>query len=227
VLWDIDGTLVHTAGHGRDAFSAAFAAIFGRPADLSAVSMGGRTDHDIATEVLSAAGVADGAPHVPRMLAELELALGAVGERIAAEGQVTPGAPETLEAVRGRAGITQSLLTGNIEPNAELKLGAFGLDRFLDLEIGGYGSDPHTTRSDLVAVARDKAQRLRGLSVHAADTILIGDTPLDIEAARGAGARAIGVGAASFTAQQLLDAGAEAAFDDLCDTPGLISALEA
>jgi len=227
VLWDIDGTLVHTAGQGRDAFSAAFAAIFGRPADLTAVSMGGRTDHDIATEVLATGGVADGAAHIPRMLDELGLALGAVRERIAEEGHVTPGAPETLEAVRGQPGITQSLLTGNIEPNAELKLGAFGLDRFLDLEIGGYGSDPHSTRSDLVAVAREKVHRLRGVSVDAADTILIGDTPLDIEAARGAGARAIGVGAASYTRGQLLEAGAEAAFDDLRDTRGLMSALGA
>jgi len=227
VLWDIDGTLVHTAGHGRDAFSAAFAAIFGRPADLTAVSMGGRTDHDIATEVLATGGVADGAAHIPRMLDELGLALGAVRERIAEEGHVTPGAPETLEAVRGQPGITQSLLTGNIELNAELKLGAFGLDRFLDLEIGGYGSDPHSTRSDLVAVAREKVHRLRGVSVDAADTILIGDTPLDIEAARGAGARAIGVGAASYTRGQLLQAGAEAAFDDLRDTRGLMSALGA
>ena len=106
VLWDIDGTLVHTAGHGRDAFSAAFAAIFGRPADLTAVSMGGRTDHDIATEVLATGGVADGAAHIPRMLDELGLALGAVRERIAEEGHVTPGAPETLEAVGGQPGIT-------------------------------------------------------------------------------------------------------------------------
>jgi len=225
VLWDIDGTLVHTAGYGRDAFGEAFAAIFGRQADLTSVSMGGRTDHDIAIEVLAAAGVADGATHVPRMLDELAVALGAVRERIAEEGRPTPGARETLEAVAGWPGITQSLLTGNIEANAELKLGAFGLDRFVDLEIGGYGSDPHTTRSDLVGVAREKAERLRGVSVNAADTILIGDTPLDVQAARGAGARAIGVGAASFTRQQLLDAGAEAAFDDLRDTRGLLEAL--
>ncbi len=225
LLWDIDGTLVHTAGYGRDAFGDAFAAIFNRPADLTSVSMGGRTDHDIASEILASAGVADGATHVPRMLEELGLALGSVRERIAAEGHPTAGALQTLEAVAGLPDVTQSLLTGNIEANAELKLAAFGLHRYLDLEIGGYGSDPHTVRADLVAVAREKAQRLRGVSVEPADTILIGDTPLDVEAARGGGARAIGVAAASYTREQLLDAGAEVAFDDLRDTRGLLAAI--
>jgi len=225
VLWDIDGTLVHTAGHGRDAFGDAFAAIFNRPADLTSISMGGRTDHAIATEVLAAAGVPDGPTHVPRMLEELGLALSAVRERIAEEGHPTPGARGALEAVADLPGVTQSLLTGNIEVNAQLKLAAFGLDRYVDLEIGGYGSDPHTTRSDLVGVAREKAQRLRGVRVDATDTILIGDTPLDVEAARGAGARAIGVAAASYTREQLLDAGAEMAFEDLRDTRELLAAV--
>ncbi len=58
--------------------------------------------------------------------------------------------------------MTQSLLTGNIEVNAAVKLAAFGLDRLVDLEIGGYGSDRHEARADLVAVAREKAARLRG-----------------------------------------------------------------
>jgi len=225
VLWDIDGTLVHTAGHGRDAFSAAFGAIFGRPADLTTVSMGGRTDHDIATEVLATAGVADGAAHIPRMLDELGLALGAVRERIAEEGHVTPGAPETLEAMRGQPGITQSLLTGNIEPNAELKLGAFGLDRFLDLEIGGYGSDPHTTRSDLVGAAREKAARLRGLRVEVADTVLIGDTPLDVEAAHTAGARAVAVATGPYSLEELAETGADAVLADLQDFEAVLAAI--
>lgn len=225
VLWDIDGTLVHTAGYGRHAFGDAFTAVFERPTDLSAVSMGGRTDHDIATEVLAAAGVADGHTHVPRMLEELAIALDTVRERIAAEGHVTAGAREALAAVAAEPRFTQSLLTGNIEPNAQLKLAAFGLAELVDLEIGGYGSDPHRARSDLVAVAREKAERLRDVRVEPADTILIGDTPLDVQAAHGAGARAIGVAAASHTRDELLDAGAEAAFDDLRDTRRLLEAL--
>ena len=50
-------------------------------------------------------------------------------------------------------GVVNSLLTGNIQANAAVKVGAFGLDRWLDFEAGAYGSDPHHDRSDLVSVA--------------------------------------------------------------------------
>ena len=64
-----------------------------------------------------------------------------------------------LEALHGRDDLIQSLLTGNIQTNALLKVSAFDLDRWLDIEVGAYGSDPHEERSDLVAVARERARR--------------------------------------------------------------------
>ena len=70
-----------------------------------------------------------------------------------------------------------SLLTGNVEPNAAVKVGAFGLERWLDLEAGAYGSDPHERRSDLVAVAQERAAARYGEPTGA---VLVGDTPLDV-----------------------------------------------
>ena len=225
VLWDIDGTLVHTAGHGRDAFGEAFTAVFGREADLEAVEMAGRTDHMIAMAVLEGGGVTDGASHLDRMFEELARALEARRERIASEGHPMPGARDALEAVAERPGVTQSLLTGNIEVNAALKLAAFGLDRLVDLEIGGYGSDPHRTRSDLVAMAREKAARLRNVRAEAAETVLIGDTPLDVEAAKAAGARAVAVASGPYSFMELRSTAADAVLEDLCYLPALVSAL--
>ena len=98
-------------------------------------------------------------------------------ETIAAEGRAYPGVAEVLEALHGRDGVVQSLLTGNIEANAAVKVGAFGLDRWLDLEVGAYGSDPHERRSDLVAVARERAAARYGEPTGA---VLVGDTPLDV-----------------------------------------------
>ena len=51
VLWDIDGTLVDGAGHGRHAFDEAFRAVTGREPPEQ-VEMAGRTDRLIATAML-------------------------------------------------------------------------------------------------------------------------------------------------------------------------------
>ena len=225
VLWDIDGTLVRTGPHGREAFGAAFAAVFGREVDVSDLPMAGRTDHAITMALLEDEGIDDRESHLDRMFAELTSALEARREAIAAEGHATPGARSALEALGRRGDLTQSLLTGNLEINAALKLSAFGLADLVDLEIGGYGSDPHTTRSDLVGAAREKAARLRGLNVSAADTVLIGDTPLDVQAARQAGARSVAVATGPHPAAALRETGADAVLDDLSDLSALMAAL--
>ena len=150
VLWDIDGTLVNSAGHGRYAFEDAFRAVVG--GDPEWVDYAGRTDHQIALSMLDGS-----AEHLPAVLEQLATKLAARREAIAAEGHVYPGVPETLAALHEMDGVVNSLLTGNIEANAAVKVGAFGLDRWLDFDAGAYGSDPHERRSDLVAVARERA----------------------------------------------------------------------
>lgn len=226
VLWDIDGTLVDTAGHGRGAFGEAFSAVVGREADLEAVRMAGRTDQAITVALLEGSGVADAAGQLEPMLKALAVALEARRERIADEGAAKPGARAALEALAKRRDVVQSLLTGNIEPNAAVKLAAFGLERLVDLEIGGYGSDAHVSRSDLVAVAREKARRLRGVQVEPADTVLVGDTPLDIEAAHAAGARAVAVASGPYGADELERSGADIVLADLRDTAALVAAID-
>ncbi len=225
VLWDVDGTLVDTAGHGRHAFGEAFAAVFGRqPAD-DPVPMAGRTDHAIALDLLARNSIDDPERHLPEIFEALHDALHGRRDAIAAEGRPQPGVAEALSVVGAREDVLQSLLTGNIERNAEIKLGAFGLERHVDLEIGGYGSD-HGTRSELVGIARRKARERRGVDVPASDTVLVGDTPLDVEAAHSAGARAVAVATGPFRLDELEQARPDAALEDLRDTEALLAALE-
>ena len=225
VLWDVDGTLVDTAGHGRHAFGEAFAAVFGREPVDGPVPMAGRTDHAIALDLLECNAIEKGERHLPEMFEALHEALDGRRDAIAAEGRPQPGVPEALRAVAARDDVLQSLLTGNIERNAEIKLGAFGLERHVDLEIGGYGSD-HGTRSELVGIARRKARERRGADVPASHTVLVGDTPLDIEAAHSAGARAVAVATGPYRLDELEQARPDAALADLRDTAALMEALE-
>ncbi|HYN50257.1 MAG TPA: haloacid dehalogenase-like hydrolase [Thermoleophilaceae bacterium] len=215
VLWDIDGTLVHTAGHGRFAFEEAFRTVVGR--EPVTVDYAGRTDHQIALMMLD--GERD---HLPRVLEELGDALEARKEAVRRDGHAYAGVREVLEALHGRDDVVQSLLTGNIESNAALKVSAFGLERWLDFEVGAYGSDPHERRSDLVAVARERAAAKYGETTGA---VLVGDTPLDVQAAHEAQARAVAVMTGFADREALLESGPEALLEDYGDTAAAVAAI--
>jgi phosphoglycolate phosphatase-like HAD superfamily hydrolase len=224
VLWDIDGTLVDTGGHGREAFADALREVAGGRGELGDISMSGRTDHSIAIELFERNGVE--APHerLPAMFSALNRALDARREDITADGRVMPGVEQVIEALAGRDDVKQSLLTGNIEPNALVKLTALGLDGLLDTEIGGYGSDSGI-RPELVGIARHKAATLRGLDVDPAETVLIGDTPLDVEAAHASGARAVALATGRFDVTQLEASGADAVLADASDVEATVAAI--
>jgi len=228
VLWDIDGTLVDSAGHGRHAFEDAFRVVVGREPEW--VEYAGRTDHQIAMSMLN--GSSD---HLPALLDQLAAKLAERRDAIAAEGHVYPGVPETLAALHEADGVVNSLLTGNIEANAAVKVGAFGLDRWLDFEAGAYGSDPHERRSDLVAIARERASaryaqapggaRCAAMPSEPTGVVVVGDTPLDVLAAHEAGARAVAVATGFAELDALRESRPDALLQDLRDTDAAIRAI--
>jgi len=119
-----------------------------------------------------------------------------------------PGSRISTNALRELAGlpdIIQSVLTGNTREAAEIKLRTFDLDQYLDLDIGAYGADD--TRANLVKIARQRASAARGIAFAPATTVLIGDTPNDVAAARDGGARIIAVATGSDSARDLAAAG--------------------
>ena len=132
--------------------------------------------------------------------------------------------PAALSAVAARPEVISSLLTGNCAENARTKLGVFGLDSAVDLEVGGYGSDA-LVRGELVAIAQAKAASRDGFDPGRDVTVLVGDTPLDVEAGLTGGAYAIGVGTGRFTPSELRSAGADEAVADLADLDGFLAAL--
>jgi phosphoglycolate phosphatase-like HAD superfamily hydrolase len=224
VLWDVDGTLLNAGGVGADLYSAVFLRLFGRA--LEAVApMAGRTDRAIILETLTLAGVPEPRRHVDPFIAGLAAQAPSVRTAIAARGRALPGAAAALAALGPGRRVHQSVLTGNIRPLAEVKLAAVGLRDPLDLCIGAYGDD-HEERAELVQVARRRAAAVHGRSgFDGQDTVVVGDTPLDIAAALAAGARAIGVATGGFSAAALRSAGADIVLPDLVNTPLVLEAL--
>ena len=126
----------------------------------------------------------------------------------------------------GRAplGVVQSVLTGNVQAVAKVKLGAAGLTSHLDLDIGAYG-ESHEVRAELVHLARRNAAGRYGAGFAGQQTVLVGDTELDVAAALATGARVVGVATGGTTAEQLAAAGADAVLPGLADTAATLAAI--
>ena len=222
VLWDVDYTLVNAGGLGTRMYEAAFRELFGR--DLLAVaSKAGRTDRAIGLDTLALAGIAEPQAHVDDFLAVLARRSAAADGTVSDDVRAMPGASAAVAALAD-AGARQSVLTGNVRPLAELKLGLAGLGEHLDLDVGAYG-DAHEVRAELVAVARQAAREAYGADFGGASTVLVGDTSFDVAAALAADARVVGVATGSVSATELAAAGAHIVLPELTDTSLVLAAV--
>ncbi len=219
MLWDVDHTLVDVDGLGREAYDLAFLRRYGRPV-VHQPPMAGRTDRAIAHDVLRLNGAPTGDEHLEALRVGAETAFDELAHLLPVRGRALPGA---LDALTSAAGV-QSVLTGNLRRIAEVKLGPFGLVEHLDLDAGAYGWS-HAVRANLVGVARSAARRRYERSFEGRRTVLVGDTPLDVEAALLTGAGVVAVATGRYTVADLERAGAHVVLPDLSDTPGVVEAI--
>ncbi|MET7421952.1 haloacid dehalogenase-like hydrolase [Dactylosporangium sp. NPDC005555] len=219
VLWDVDHTLVDVDGLGREAYDLAFLRQHGRPV-AHQPAMAGRTDRAIAHDVLRLNGAPADEEHLEALRVAAETAFEELAHLLPVRGRALPGA---LAAVTSLAGV-QSVLTGNLRRIAEVKLGPFGLVEHLDLDAGAYGWS-HAVRANLVDIARTAARHRYGRDFDGRRTVLVGDTPLDVEAALATGAGVVAVATGRYTTGELAAAGAHVVLPDLSDTAGVGDAI--
>ncbi len=222
LLFDIDRTLVSAGEVGGAVFDRAIEAVLGE-APAQRVSMSGKTDPQIVREYLALLDRDDPA-YLSAVLQRLEAELAAASRQLARHGSPCAGAPELLQALAGDDRLHLSVLTGNIAPNAVVKLAAFGLDKWLDLETGAYGSDKED-REQLVPVALDRLAAMRGARLSPEETWVIGDTPRDYECARAGGAHCLLVATGRFQLDELESLGADAVLADLAATDVVVDLL--
>jgi phosphoglycolate phosphatase len=223
VLWDIDHTLIETRGVGGQVYAEAFAKVTGRPLEKMP-ELAGRTEPVIFREALKVNGVDPNENLYPQFAAEQARAYAAHLDELRTRGRALPGAAEALHALSERNDVLQSVLTGNTRPSSEIKLRAFDLDRYLDFDIGAYGTDDDT-RANLVDIARHRAEKAHGPNFDDGATVLLGDTPNDVAAAQASGARIIAVATGKDSATALDEAGAPTVLADLTDTPAVLAAI--
>jgi phosphoglycolate phosphatase len=224
LLWDVDHTLIENSGVSKAVYARAFQIMTGS-APKAQPSTDGRTDYDIMRNLFTANNApftAEGDASYPSALIE---AMSALHPRLITDGFVMPGVMDALEAVAKVPGIVQSVLTGNIRPNAEAKLRLLGGHaHVLDLDVGGYGSDD-AERPKLVGAAQRKASEKYGVVFDPASTVLVGDTERDVAAALEGGALIVGVATGVTTQEQLRQAGAHVVLPDVVDSAGFVEVI--
>jgi phosphoglycolate phosphatase len=224
ILWDIDHTLIENGGVSKETYALAFELLTGSVSSVCPTT-DGRTDFQIMYELLSANSV-DTEKYVE--IAQFEGVLAEAMERkvsqLTQRGHILPGVVEALTVLSAAPTVVQSALTGNISSNARAKLSAFNLDMWVDLEVGGFGSDDKI-RSNLVDVARQKVSKKYGIMFDRSSTILIGDTLFDVKAAHDGDARILAVATGVYSTTQLIEAGADVVLDSLADLDRFMAAL--
>jgi phosphoglycolate phosphatase-like HAD superfamily hydrolase len=224
ILFDIDGTLLSTNGAARRAFHRAMLEVYGTAGPIDTHVFNGKTDPQIARELLASEGFANGDVDtaMPRLF---ERYLHGMRQEIAHpahETSVYPGVRELLNVLETSDAALVGLLTGNIAEGAALKLTSAQLDHYFSL--GAYGSDSEH-RNELPAIAVQRAFERTGRNFSGKDIVIIGDTPSDVLCGQGLGVFAVGVCTGGFTRDDLLAAGADIVFDDLSETERVLDSL--
>jgi phosphoglycolate phosphatase len=205
VLFDVDGTLIESGGAGAASWRMAFEDLYGVAADIGQFTDAGMTEPEVAR--LTFEQVVGHEPSRAELARVMSRRLRHLPRAVAdSKGfRVLPGVEETLHRLVD-ADYLLGVTTGGMEAAAHIKLARANLNHYFC--FGGYGSDS-TDRTELTRRAIERGGRLLGGHLDPAETLVVGDTTHDIDAAHGAGAPAVGVASGHSTKQDLEAAGAD------------------
>jgi phosphoglycolate phosphatase-like HAD superfamily hydrolase len=213
VLFDIDGTLISSGGASDRAWKRAFKELQGVDVDVPAVTGKGVPDPQVGRVVFERAIGRE--PTQEEADALMRRRLDHLGEEVRkSPGYVVKeGVVELIDGLIGD-GLMLGLATGNVEEAAHVKLSRANLNRFFC--FGGFGSDS-PDRVELTKKALVRGDFVSGHTLERDRCFSCGDTPRDVEAAHGAGIRVVGVATGEYTAEELIEAGADAAIHSLVE----------
>ena len=228
LLWDIDGTLIRSlrVGGYKQYTIPVLEEIFGTSGTLTTMRVSGMTDLQIIAEALREEGLTH--QDIRHQIDQISQRLTEEARKVTGNGEpffeVLPGVRQTLQALQDHPRYQSALLTGNIEPMAQLKMELVGLQEFFKLP-GAFGDESHERRA-LPDLAAQRIRHKLKLDLAPEHFIVIGDTPNDIDCARHFGARAVVVGTGRFyTKEDLLACEPDAWLDDLSDVGLVIETL--
>src|SRR5438094_6064847 len=210
LLFDIDGTLIHSGGAGVQALKSAFKERFGIADDLHDIEIAGMTDSGIVVSILNK-------HKIPATNENLSAFLDSYVHFLSLElprrkGKLLPGVLKLLEKLKSRSHLVLALLTGNVSRGARLKLEHYGVWHFF--EFGAFADD-HRDRNQLGRFARSGATEKHRREVASSEIDVIGDTPRDIACGKALGARTVAVATGRTSRDELAKYQPDLLLDDL------------
>jgi phosphoglycolate phosphatase-like HAD superfamily hydrolase len=189
VLFDIDGTLVHTGHAGTQAFAKTFATEFNLHHGAEKMKFAGRTDVSLVREFFKIHALPETSEHFAQFFGRYVFWLDHILAR--SQTQICPGVWELIHALRALPEPpVLGLLTGNIQLGAEIKLRHFNLwDQFA---FGGFANN-HEERDHIAAAAFARGRRVLGEHLQPQEVVVIGDTPFDVRCGKFIGAKTLAV----------------------------------
>lgn len=200
LLFDIDGTLIHSGGSGKHAMEVAFEEIWGIPRNLENVLLAGQTDPKILQDAFQLHGIQWDDAKIAQFQQRYFGHLAEDMQRPRPKRRMMPGFPQLLEELKKMPDIHLGLLTGNWIRGAELKLEYFDLWKYF--EFGAFADD-EMDRNKLVPHALRRAEEKFGIRPQRDRVYVIGDTPRDIQCARPHGATAVAVATGDYSLAEL------------------------
>ena len=220
LLFDIDGTLIHSGGAGVHALRSAFKERFSIDDDLRDIEIAGMTDSGIVVSILNKHKIPQTNENVSAFLDSYVHFLSLELPR--RKGKLLPGVLELLERLKSRKHLVLALLTGNVSRGAQLKLEHYGVWHFF--EFGAFADD-HRDRNRLGPFARARAKEKHGREFSASEIDVIGDTPRDIACGKALGARTVAVATGTWSRDRLSEYDPDFLIDDLSDVERVIHTL--
>lgn len=212
ILFDVDGTLIHTQGAGVKAFGKTFESEFKVADATRGVDFAGRTDPSIVRDVFKRHHIDASPANFQRFFDCYVFWLDYL--LCTTHGEICPGVWNFIHAL---AALPQppmaGLLTGNIRLGAEIKLRHFQIWEYF--RFGAFG-DEHEDRNELAVIARQRGSETLGIPLRGDEIIVIGDTPNDVRCGQRIQAKTLAVATGPFKVPELEACHATWSVPNLC-----------
>jgi phosphoglycolate phosphatase len=224
LLFDIDGTLLDPSGEGRICLERALLDVYGCAGPIDTFDMAGKTDWQIVTDLMVAAGLDLEVIEARRLDAFHAYAQHVHMAAPTLKMRRLPGVTKLLSRLHNDPAFFLGLVTGNVREAVPYKLRAVGIDPAL-FKFGAFGSE-HRDRNTLPALALYRLHQMFSMPVAKETVLIIGDTPLDIACARHSAVKVLCVATGQYDLKTLTEHHPDYLLPDLVDTEAVMQILQ-